>query len=189
MGKHSEAAAALEKIPDPKAKPNSDEEKQYRSVQLNLARQYRLSKDKALLKKARDLLTPIMDGKGWGRGDLSALTEDGLLMEAEERYIEAFNRWDGLRKRLSSQMGRNPALKDRYLECYLRMIVSYYRFGLTKPSKEDRDKFTAATAAQLAGLERSYGDDFGGEALKKQVIDLLSSEQGLKAAFEAARKK
>jgi len=91
MEKHGEAAAALEKLPDPKAKAGSDEEKGYRGVQLVLCREYRLSKDKKNLAKARILMDAIM--ADWGKGDLSALMENANLLEAEEKYSEAFAIW------------------------------------------------------------------------------------------------
>ena len=92
-------------------------------------------------------------------------------------------------KRLQPSIARNSAIKDKFLECFFHMILTYYRVGLTKPGKDERDKAVGTAAAQLAGLEKSYGDDFGNEAMKKRVNDLLAAEPALKAAFEASRKK
>ena len=60
MGKHAEAAAALEKVPDPKAKPGTEEEKALPRRPTLLVREYRLSKDKANLKKAPRLMDAIL---------------------------------------------------------------------------------------------------------------------------------
>ena len=190
MGKHGEAATALEKVPDPKAKPGSDEEKGFRRVQLLLSQEYRLSKDKANLVKARKQMDAIMGGAktpNWGRRDLLALIEDGNLLESEEKYSEAFVQWNMLVRRLKEQIG-NPAIKAKFLECYYHMILTFYRAGMTKPGKEDRDKAISATATKLAEFEKSY-EDFGNDAVKKRVDELLAAEPALKTAFEAARGK
>jgi hypothetical protein len=191
MGRHAEAAAQLEKTPDPKAKPGTDEEKSFHRVQLLLSQEYRLSKDKANFAKARKLMNAIMgDAKtpDWGRKDLLALIENGNLLEAEEKYADAFALWKNLVRRLQSQIG-NPAVKAKFLDCYFHMILSYYKDGMTKAGKDERDKVTAEATIQLANFEKSYGEDFGNEAVKKQVDELLAKEAALKAAFEASRKK
>jgi TolA-binding protein len=190
MEKHAEAAAMLEKVPDPKAKAGTPEETSHRGVQLLLLREYRLSKDKANLKKARTLIDSMLgDPKtGWGRRDLLVLVENGHLLDAEEKYAEAFAQWKQLHVRLQKQINNSAALKEKFLDCYFHMIRSYYRWGMTKTDKAARDKFTADTATQYAALERSY-EGFGSDAVQKKVTELLAAEPALKAAYEAARKK
>src|SRR5262249_6762608 len=53
MGEHARAAGELEKVPDPRAKPGSPEETNYRAIQLLHIRELRLTKDPASIKKAR----------------------------------------------------------------------------------------------------------------------------------------
>jgi hypothetical protein len=191
MGQHDKAAAELEKVPDPKGKPGSAEEKAYRGVQLRLARELRLSGTPDNLKKAAKLLEKAIGtaaAPGWGRKDLFAQKEHGLLLEAQGKYREAFAVWSPLSKNLARLAGRDADMKEHFLECYYHMVFSFYKDGQAKASKSDREKATKTAALEIARLEKGW-EEFGGGASKKRFEELLAQERGLKEEYLAARKK
>lgn len=195
MGEHGKAATELAKVPDPRAKPGSDEDRAYRGVQIALLRELRLSKTPANLKKARALLDQIRGPDkaktkpGWGRTDLGARREHGKLLEAEEKWTEAFREWATLVKILARQAGKGGQVKENYLECYYHMVYCYVKLGEAKVGKEEKDKFLRQAAQQVVQLERSWGEDFGSEASRKRFDELFAQEPALKLAYEGLRKK
>lgn len=191
MEKHAEAAAELAKVPDPKAQPGSPEEKTHRVVKLMLVRELRLSKDPENLKKARAMIDEAMGqpGKnaGWGASDILALKEHGRLLQAENKYTEAFNIWASLTKRLAPQAMKGGAVKEHYLECYYYMIESYLRLALARPDEEERLKYVKQAAQQIVQLERNW-EEFGSDASKKRFTELLAAEALLKQQYDALKK-
>src|SRR5262249_35209472 len=96
MGKHSKAAELLAKVPDPKARPGSDEDRLHKAIQLALVRELRLSGTSDNLKKARSIINGIVGNAkkpGWGLRDPGALMEDGHLLGAEGKWSESFALW------------------------------------------------------------------------------------------------
>jgi tetratricopeptide (TPR) repeat protein len=61
MGEHGKAATELGKIPDPRARPNSDEDRMYKGVQIQYIRELRQSKTSENLAKARSGLFAFLN--------------------------------------------------------------------------------------------------------------------------------
>lgn len=192
MEEHDKAAAELAKIPAPKnARPGSPEESAYRRVQIDLARELRLSKQADNLKKARELLDAALGtskNPGWGRRDLLVLKEQGHLLLAEEKWGEAFAVWSDLTKRLARDVQKGGAVKEHYLECFYQMIATYVKVGLQKAGSEERDKYLRTAALQILQFEKSW-EEFGSEASKKRFQELLSQQAALREQYEALKKK
>jgi hypothetical protein len=191
MGKHAEAADLLAKVPDPKAKPGSDEERLHRAIQLALVRELRLSATPDNLKKARAMLNGFLgDAKkpGWGRRDLGALMEDGHLLGAEGKWAESFAVWSNLQTMLKKRVNQGGAVLERYLECYYYSVHAYLQVGLGKPGQADRDKYVRTAAQQIANLESSW-EGFGSDASRKRFTELFARQPALKTAYDAIKKK
>lgn len=192
LEEHAKAAAELAKVTEPKeAKPGSEEEKQYRRVQIDLSREWRLTKEADNLKKARQLMDGILGTvkkPGWGRRDVLALKEQGNLLEAEGKYKEAFEQWSDLTRRLAKDAQKGGPVKENYLEAYYHMISSYLKLGMAKAGQKERDEYVKTAALQIAGLEKSW-EEFGSEASKKRFTELLTREPALRAQYEMVKKK
>jgi hypothetical protein len=190
MGQHEKAAGELAKVPPPKGKPGktpTEEEKSYRAVQLAMIRELRLSNTAATLKKARAVLDGILGtpkAPGWGRRDFYALKEQGVLLEAEKNYKEAFTHWAGLMKRLAPvARERGGQTKENYLECFYHMVSSF----LEREKAGGKAGAAARTAAkQIADFEKNW-EDFGSPASKKRFEDLLASDPALKTEYETRK--
>jgi hypothetical protein len=197
MGEHAKAATELARVPDPKAKPGTDEDRLHRSVQVQLIRELRLSKLPDNLKKARKLLDEVRgpdrpkgkDRPGWARQDFGARREQGELLEAEQKWADAFREWSTLVKILAKQVGKGGQAKENYLECYYHMVYCYLKLGEQKASKPERDRFVRQAAQQAVQLWRSWGDDFGSEASKKRFDELFFKEPALKQQYDQLRLK
>ena len=199
MEEHEKAAGELAKIPDPKAKPGSDEEKKYRAIQIVMLRELRLSNKPEMLKKARTVLDGIMGTTakpGWGLKEAAfrfhAMKEHGLLLELEKKYEGkdgAFAQWAKMSNNLVKvARDRGGLVKENYLECYYHMVYCYLQIGMEKPGKADRDKYIHKAALQIVQLERSW-EDFGSDASKKRFQELLASNAALKEQYDAAKNK
>jgi hypothetical protein len=192
MEDHSEAAKLLEKaLGQLTTRPGSDEEKLARRIQLDLCREFRLSKDPDNLKKARAIVDGIMGQPkkpGWGMRDLLALKEQGALLEAEGKYADSFKIWANLTKRLAPEVQKGGGIKENYLECYYHMVYCYTKMGMARSAQSERDKFLQTAALQIVQLETNW-EEFGSEASKKRFSELLSQESALREAYEAVKKK
>jgi tetratricopeptide (TPR) repeat protein len=196
MGEHEKSAAELGKVPEPKGKEDSPEMKEYRKIQLAIVRELRLSKKPDAVKKAREMLDVIQGTKakpGWGmkKGPdgrsspfaAATMKEQGMMLEAEEKWKESFAHWSLLVRILVKQAGKDNNSKEFYLESYYHMVYSF----LKSPSK-DHDKSIRQAGAQIAQLEHSW-EDFGSDSSKKRFTELLASDPALKAQYEAAKNK
>jgi tetratricopeptide (TPR) repeat protein len=194
MGQHEKAATELGKATlDPKVRPDSPEDKMQKTIQVLQVRELRLSKTPANIKKARELMDKMRtgDGKkpGWAMQNLSALMEHATLLEAEEKWKDAFPVWAALVKNLVKHVEKGGHIKEFYFECYFHMVLCFTKIGLTEPSKTDRDKYLKTAAQQIASFQGSWGDDFGSETSKKRFTDLLTAEKALKEQYDMLKKK
>jgi hypothetical protein len=198
MGEHARAAGVLSKVPEPRGKVSPDEEKMHWAIQLLTIRELRQSKTPADIKKARALMDKIRGPEpkpksktkpGWARTNLDALKEHGNLLEAEEKWPDAFQNWASLVRQLARHAQKGGQPKEHYLECYYHMVECYVKIGAGKASKTDRDKFLRQAAQQVVQLERNWGEDFGSEASKKRFTELLGRDAGLKEHYDTLRKK
>jgi hypothetical protein len=190
MDEHEKAAAELAKVPEPKGKGNPDEERNYRAVQVTLARELRLSKTKENLQKARTVVDGLLGTKqkpNWGSKDIYVLKEHGKILEAEEKYSDGFKHWAYLTRNLAKKATQGGQNKENYLECYYHMVFCYLKLGLAEPTRGKRDNAIHTAAVQIAALERSW-EDFGSDASKKRFTALLESDRDLKEQYEAAKK-
>jgi hypothetical protein len=191
MGKHSKAAEELLKVPASRKPDNDPETIAYRKIQLAVVRELRLSKSADNVKKARKMFGEIYGTKtkpGWGRQKKSPFTgmtlkEQGLLLEAEGEWKDAFAHWSDLVRMLSKITGRDNATKEFYLESYYHMIFCYLKTGKKDPAKTIHN-----AGVQIAGLEQNW-EDFGSDASKKRFTELLASEPALKEQYLAAKSK
>jgi hypothetical protein len=190
MGEHAKAASELAKIPDPRAKPNTDEDRMYKGVQLLHMRELRLSGTKENIKKARELMDKIRGDKkpGWGRTVAPALIEHGLLLEAEEKWAEAFPVWADLVKRLAKDVQKGGPVRDWFLESSFHTISCGLKIAQSKRTGTERDNEIRRVAQQIVTFERSW-EDFGSEASKKRFTELLAAEPALRQQYEALKKK
>ncbi len=184
MGEHGKAARELEKIVLPKDLPPDD--KLRKLVPFKLVRELRLSKDPKNLAKATVVMEKIM--AGWGKTSLQVILENGLLLEAREKYAEGFRLYAPLVKRLVGKLD-DPRMKDAYLECYFHMVFCYYKNGQTLSTKAERDKALANAARMTSDLEKAQGVDFGSNESKKRFDEMFAAEPALYAEYRAARKK
>jgi hypothetical protein len=188
MGEHSRAAEQLSKIPDPRAKPGTPEDNQHKGVQLMQVRELRMSGAKKDLDKARELMDKMRGPDkqpGWARRNLPANMEHAKLLQAEEKWKEAFNVWVPLLKQLASKVrdGGEP-IKEMYFDVYFNIVLC----EINRAPKEERDKALDAAAAQIATFEKSW-EDFGNETSKRRFTELLDKDPALKAKYEAAKVK
>jgi hypothetical protein len=191
MGQHGKAAGELGKVVLPKKAPakGSDEEKLVQTVSLRRVRELRLSKTKANLKKASEEMQKILGTPkepGWGRRSLSALKENGLLLEEQEQWKEAFGVWKPLVTQLARKASE-PRLKETYLECYYHMVLCYYKYGQTLGTKVERLKYARGAAQQALDLEKSW-EGFGSDASKKRFEELFGQETTLREQYQALKK-
>jgi tetratricopeptide (TPR) repeat protein len=192
MEEHEKAAAELEKVEAPKsAKPGSPEEALYRRVQTELIRELRLTLTPGNLQKARQLMDGIMGTAkqpGWGRRDLLALKEQGGLLEAEEKFNEAFAVWSDLTKRLAREAPKGGAVREHFFESNFHLVYCIVKIGLAKPAAAERDKYLKLAAQRTAEFEKSW-EDFGSEASKRRFVELMAQEPGFKQEYEALKTK
>jgi len=186
MGKHAEAADMLAKVTNAQG-----DEKTFRLIQLMRVAELRQSKTADNLKLARQLLSSYMtlpNGKpNWGAKDLLARKENAMLLEAEGKYREAFNSWSELTKLLSTRINQGPVVKDHFFDCYYHMVYSFLKQGLSEPNPTAQQEALRKAAQQILQLESSF-EDFGGDTSKKRFEELLASEAGLRAQYEALKK-
>lgn len=194
MGEHAKAADRLEKIPDPKAKPKSQEEAIWKGVQISLVRELRLSGTKDNLKKARDRMDEMrgpdnQKPPGWGRQNIVALMEHAKLLQAEEKWGEAFTNWKPILTYLAKQVGSGgEQVKELYLDSVYNACLSGVRLSQANAVKEERDKGLDAVAVQLVTFEGNW-EDFGGETWKKLFVELIESDPVLKEKYQARKAK
>jgi hypothetical protein len=193
MGEHSKAAAELAKVPEPKAKAGPEEDKLYKAIQILQVRELRKSGTKDDVKKARALLDKIRgpEPKGkakpnWARTNLDALMEHGKVLEAEEKWNEAFGTWAALVRQLAKMTAKG--FKEQYLESAYHMVNCFVKIAGTKPTASERDKLLRQAATQVVQIERNW-EDFGSETSKARFMDLLGREPGLKEQYETLKKK
>jgi hypothetical protein len=193
MGLHAKAADELSKATVAKnPKQGSPEEVQARGIQLRTIREWRLSKDAGNLKKATAAMETIMgDPKkkpGWGRKNLDAILESGILLAAKEEYKKGFAVLEDLVRRLAPKARGDNRIKEAYLEASYWMIYCYFKNGEMQKKKEDRDKALRMAGRKIADLESSW-DSFGSDASRKRFEDLLAQERGLHDQYLLAKKK
>jgi hypothetical protein len=169
------------------------EEKAYRPVQIFYIRELRLAKTPETLKKASEVLAKVMGEpappikKGWGRTDLIALKELGILMEAKGEWKEAFAHWVPLVTQLSKKVESQPRLKEHYFECYFHMALAYYKLGEGNADPAKREKGIEAAAKHILTFEKRW-DGFGDEASQKRFTELLGQEAPLREEYEKQKK-
>ncbi|MFO0844999.1 MAG: hypothetical protein U0797_21835 [Gemmataceae bacterium] len=192
MEEHERAAAELEKVEAPKnARAGSPEEALYRRIQTELVRELRLTLTPGNLQKARQLMDGILGTAkqpGWGRRDLLALKEQGALLEAEEKYNEAFAVWSDLTKRLAREAPKGGAVREHFFESNFHLVQCIVKIGLAKPAAAERDKYLKLAAQRTAEFEKAW-EEFGSEASKKRFQELMAQEPAFKQEYEALKKK
>jgi hypothetical protein len=197
MEQHEKAATELAKVPEPPA--GAPEEKAYRGSQLLLLRELRLAKTDKSLEKASEVLDKIMgsDGRptgtntkpgprGWGRSDLVALKEKGMLLEAQGEFRKAFDHWQPIVKQLAKASMNDNNKKTHYYECFYHMIFSYYKTGEKLPDQARRAHVTKTAVQQIVTFEKSF-ENFGDEANARRFTELLAQEKELREAYETAK--
>ncbi len=188
MNEHAKAAAELEKVDPPvDAKPGSKEEELYRRVQTELVRELRLTKDSDNLVRARQLMNSLL-ATPQGKRDLLILKEQGFLLEAEDKFTDAFGVWNDLTKRLAKEASRGGTVREHYFECYFQLVQSIVKIGLSKSAAAERDKYLRLAAQRTIEFEKSWVD-FGSEASKKRFTELLAQEAGFRQEYEALKQK
>jgi tetratricopeptide (TPR) repeat protein len=197
MDQHGKAAALLEKVPEPRAaagaaRPDPKAVSLYRGVQILLVRELRLTGDKDKVAQASKLLDEVLGTKekpGWGAGDLSALKERGLLLEASGQYAEAYSKvWVGLVRQLVRVAGTDNAKKEHYLECYYHLVYCYYKHAQGMSDAGKKADAIKAAAVQVVQLEKKW-DGFGSDASRKRFTELLDKEADLKKEYEQLKGK
>jgi tetratricopeptide (TPR) repeat protein len=193
MEQHDKAADVLGKVPDKKAAPGSPEEKAYRGVQLVYARELRLANTEESLKKASELMTKVMGEaappakKGWGRSDLLAMKEYGLLLEAKGEYKEAFLHWLPIVKQLAKTVQSDNRKKPHYFECFYHMTYCFYKERQASQDAKKRADGITDTAKQIRQFEKAW-DGFGDDASTKRFTEFLAKEPDLQKAYDDLKK-
>jgi len=184
MKQHDKAAKELEAI------LSDAEDATARGTRLLYIRELRQSGTPENLSKARELLNAILGTPAkpnWGATDLTALVEQGYLLQAEEKWAEAFAIWSRLVKQLAPRVAQGGPQRDRYFEAYAQMLTAACKLAATKSAQAERDKAYRAAALQLHNLEKSW-PDLGGEQAKARFLELLEKEPELKEKVEALKK-
>ena len=187
MENHAAAAKEMAELAD---KPGDDKDPAFLGLRLAYIRELRLSKEPANLKKARKLIDEAMgDAKkpGWGRRNLTALKQNGYLLQEEGKYAEAFALWVPLVKELSKKSQEGGPMREAFLETYFNMAHCLLKMGMADPDKARRDQAVAQVARRLVEFEQSW-ESFGGGASEKRFRGLLAQEAELRQKYEALKK-
>jgi hypothetical protein len=188
MDQHGKAAGLLDGVAAPKEGAPQAEVKYHHAVRLMLARELRLNKELDKAEKVLDEIAGTKEKPGWGARDLEALKERGQLLEAQAKYVPAFNLWAALVRQLVKQANTDNAKKEHYLECYYHMTWCLYKHGQGMEDPAKKAKATRDAAQQIVQVERRW-EGFGSDASKKRYADLLNAEPELKAAYEEIKGK
>jgi hypothetical protein len=188
MEQHGKAAGLLEKVPEPAAGAAPNELKYHHAVRLMLARELRLGKELEKAEKVLDEIVGTKEKPGWGARDLEALKERGQLLEAQGKYVAAFNLWSALVRQLVKQANTDNAKKEHYLECYYHMTWCLYKHGQGLDDPGKKAKSVQEAAQQIVQVERRW-EGFGSDASKRRYAELLNAEPALKEAYEQLKGK
>ena len=188
MDRHGKAAGLLAGVSAPKEGAAAGEVKYHHAIRLTLARELRLNKELDKAELVLDEITGSKEKPGWGARDLEALKERGQLLEAQAKYVPAFNLWASLVRQLVKQANTDNAKKEHYLECYYHMTWCLYKHGQGLDDAAKKAKATHDAAQQIVQVERRW-EGFGSDASKKRYADLLNAEPALKEAYEEIKGK
>ncbi|MBY0230382.1 MAG: hypothetical protein K2W96_13950 [Gemmataceae bacterium] len=192
MGKHAEAARELAPMA---TKAGDPADAAWLALRLTYIRELRLSKEPALMKEARKLIDAAMKTelhprtkKPWGQNNLTAIKENGYLLQDEGKYGEAFALWEKILPQLAPHLKRGAGpMRDAFFEVYFNMTYCMLKFGMAKPEKAKRDEAVERTARQIIKLQENHAD-FGGGESEKRFLDLLAQEAALKAKYDELKK-
>lgn len=180
MDKHKEAVDLLNKFPKP-GKDDAESEKLYKSCQLNLIRELRLNKES---KKARVLLDEVLGTKqkpGWGARQVDALMEEIYLLNAEEKYRDAYEKANDLVKKLVAKIQDNT-MKTYYLDAYHQMVCAMYQFAQHAKQEAQKERHIQDAAKLIVQLETRF-QGFGNDVSAQRFKELLEKETALQKAY------
>jgi hypothetical protein len=196
LDRPAQAAALLERLPEPKAtagaaEPDPKQVQAYRTSRILYVRALRQA---GQFDKAREVLEGILgtpERPGWGQRYLDARKERVLLLQDTETYggpNGAILEWNKLMISLRDKVQTEPKIKEHYFECYYHLTYSLYKHALKVPDEAKKREYLQQAAGFITKLE-SAQEPWGTEASKKRFLELLQKEPVLKEYYEELKKR